>query len=106
MPLPILRRLSFVIGENWHVRAVRSRQAATREKPALVQELQIPRFAITYFPASSSPRYFSIAFELGGAPRHVSYILARSSVLPRDNTILRKRSPLARVNPPCSLNHS
>lgn len=46
----------------------------------------------------SSRRYFSIAFVLGGAPRQDSYILARSSVLPRDRTIRRKRSPLARVN--------
>ena len=40
-----------------------------------------------------------------GAPRHVTYIFSRSSVLPRDNTILRNRSPLARVRPPWSSNH-
>lgn len=39
---------------------------------------------------------------LGARPRQSSYILAGSSVLPRDNTILRKWSPLARVRPPCS----
>src|SRR5713101_5392649 len=54
---------------------------------------------------SSSPRCFSIALALGGAPRQFSYILARSSVFPRERTIWRKRSPLARVSPPCSSNH-
>ena len=54
---------------------------------------------------SSRPRYFSIAFVLGGAPRQASYILARSSVLPRERTIWRKRSPLARLSSPCSTNH-
>jgi hypothetical protein len=55
---------------------------------------------------SSRPLYFSMAFEFGGAPRHASYILARSSVLPRESTISRKRSPLARLSPPFSINPS
>src|SRR5271165_874634 len=53
----------------------------------------------------SRPRNFSMGWMLGGAPRQASYILARSSVLPRERTIWRKRSPLARVSPPWSSNH-
>src|SRR5580658_923868 len=70
-------------------------------------EILCPPIAITGYFAGvvSNPRYFSIAFELGGAPRHFSYILARSSVLPRERIIWRKRSPLARLSSPCSLNH-
>src|ERR1700674_1648589 len=64
-------------------------------------------FCMRYFAGGDSPRprYFSIAFVLGAAPRQDLYILARSSVLPRERTIRRKRSPLARVNPPLSTNH-
>ncbi len=36
---------------------------------------------------SSRPRYLSMALILGGAPRQASYILARSSVSPRDRII-------------------
>src|SRR5260370_1281277 len=54
---------------------------------------------------SSSPRYFTFALPLGGPPRQFSYLLARSSVFPRERTIWRKRSPLARGSPPCSSNH-
>ncbi len=56
-------------------------------------------------PPACNPRYFSIGSMLGGAPRHASYSFSRSSVLPRESTILRKRSPFARVNPPWSSNH-
>jgi len=56
-------------------------------------------------PADTRPRYFSMGSMLGGPPCHASYILPRSSVLPRDSTICRKRSPFARVSPPCSSNH-
>jgi hypothetical protein len=60
-----------------------------------------------YFAAGGSrPRYFSIDFGLAGSPRHVSYILPRFSVLPRERIIWRRRSPLARVRPPFSMNHS
>ena len=60
----------------------------------------------SYFDAvGKRPRYFSMGWMLGGAPRQASYILPRSSVLPRESTIWRKRSPLARVRPPCSTNH-
>ena len=41
--------------------------------------------------------------RLGSQPPRVH--LARSSVLPRESTICRKRSPLARVSPPWSSNH-
>ena len=57
-----------------------------------------------YFFGGSNPRSFFIASMLGARPRQAAYILARSSVLPRDSTIWRKRSPLARVRPPCSSN--
>jgi len=36
----------------------------------------------------------------GARRRQAAYILARSSVLPQDGTMWRKRSPLARVGPP------
>ena len=52
-----------------------------------------------------SPRSFNIGFTLGSVPSHALYIAARSSVFPRDKTIRRNRSPLARVNPPWSRNH-
>jgi|SRR5580658_322189 hypothetical protein len=49
--------------------------------------------------ASSKPRYLSMGSTLGALPRQAAYIFARSSVLPRESTIWRKRSPLARVRP-------
>jgi hypothetical protein len=52
-----------------------------------------------------SPRSFNIGFTLGSVPSHALYIAARSSVFPRDRTMRRSRSPLARVNPPWSRNH-
>ena len=51
-------------------------------------------------PVSFSPRNFNIGSMLGCAPSQSEYIFARSSVLPRESTIRRKRSPLARVRPP------
>lgn len=55
--------------------------------------------------SSSSPRSFSIGSIPGSFPSHALYIAPSSSVLPRDNTICRNRSPLARVMPPLSSNH-
>jgi len=52
-----------------------------------------------------NPRSFNIGFTLGSVPSHALYIAARSSVFPRDRTMRRSRSPLARVNPPLSRNH-
>ena len=56
----------------------------------------------SYFAPSSgtNPRSLSIGSTGGSPPYHAAYILPRSSVLPRDSTICRKRSPLARVIPP------
>jgi hypothetical protein len=77
-------------------------------RPALLWIVTLPSAVHRYFAGvdSSRPLYFSMAFEFGGAPRHASYILARSSVFPRESTISRKRSPLARLSPPFSINPS
>ena len=55
-----------------------------------------------YFALSSGsrPRYLSMGSMVGSPPSHAAYILPSSSVLPRERTIWRKRSPLARVMPP------
>ena len=58
------------------------------------------KLAIAYFEDSAIPRYFNIGAMLGSAPSQAAYILARSSVLPRESIIRRKRSPFARVKPP------
>ena len=50
--------------------------------------------------SGTSPRNFIMGSTDGLAPRHASYIFSRSSVLPRESTILRNRSPFARVSPP------
>ena len=46
------------------------------------------------------PRYLSIGWMLGSPPSQAAYIRSRTSVLPRERIIRRKRSPLARVKPP------
>ncbi len=53
-----------------------------------------------YLLSGSRPRYFSIGPMVGCAPRQSTYSVSRSSVLPFDKIILRKRSPFARVRPP------
>src|SRR5712692_6887208 len=50
------------------------------------------------------PRSRSSGSTLGSRPRKARYIAATSSVPPRERIISRKRSPFARVRPPCSLN--
>ena len=91
---------------NWQNNEVHGRKTAWRELEGLASCVINSADNELYFGVDSSrPRYFNIAFVFGGAPRHSSYILARSSVLPFDKTMLRKRSPLARVSSPCSTNH-
>src|SRR5690242_21928983 len=84
--------------------------AADKKRPAeagfFSQPLGEPVAAVgrSYCFDGSNPRSFFIASMLGARPRPAAYILGRSSVLPRDSAIWRKRSPLARVRPPCSSN--
>jgi hypothetical protein len=58
-----------------------------------------------YSSAFTNPRSFSIGAMLGSRPNHALYIAAGSSVFPRESTMWRRRSPLARVRPPLSRNH-
>jgi hypothetical protein len=55
-----------------------------------------------YSSAFINPRSFSMGVILGSRPGQALYIAAGSSVLPRDRTMCRRRSPLARVKPPLS----
>ncbi|MDT7810654.1 MAG: hypothetical protein QOJ42_570, partial [Acidobacteriaceae bacterium] len=52
-----------------------------------------------------NPRSLSMGMMLGSRPSQALYIPAGSSVLPRESTMCRRRSPLGLVKPPLSRNH-
>ena len=66
----------------------------------LSSRLERTRTATQSHYSGLNPRSLSIGLTLGSLPNQALYIAAKSSVLPRESTMRRKRSPFARVNPP------